>query len=235
MAKKVEKPRGRAFSIDKHPQKREIIRDLVNQIPYLTISKKYPGLSESAVYRYANQRMAQKAGDAIASGEYDGQAMLDRVENTIAYVQKMYESLNEYLSDPDDPNRYSLASRAEEVEVIYTKHILNNEGEIEGKTRGKALLQELLDRGLRDDEEVERIYSIRRVEPAKLLLETASTLTKQLEILARIAGVIKETNQTTVNTNVVINHQAITNIVGVIEREVKDPEVVKRIVEALNE
>lgn len=235
MSKDGRRGPGRAYSIDKHPQRKEIIQDLINQMPYLTVSQRYPGLSESAVHRYATQKLRKKASSALLDGHYEGAALLERVEDTIFYVQKMYESIDAYLRDPTDPNRYDLSARAEEIDVIYTKYLFDEDGKVADKIRQRAPLQILLDRALQDFEISTMLIDTRKVDIRKLLIETAATLTKQLEVLAKIAGVVKEVSKTTVNTSVTINHQVITNIVSVIEREVKDPEVVKRIVEALHE
>jgi DNA invertase Pin-like site-specific DNA recombinase len=82
-----------AYSVDKHPKKNAIIRDLVNQVPYNTIAENY-GMPVSTVFRYATGKLRNTAAKAMAKGQYDGVALLARIEDTIVYVQKMYEACN---------------------------------------------------------------------------------------------------------------------------------------------
>jgi hypothetical protein len=170
------------------------------------------------------------AAKAMAKGQYDGVALLARIEDTIVYVQKMYDACNEWLQDPDDHSKYNLDPRAYEHDVIYNWVLTNQEGN-ETRIRKKASLQELLERAMRDDEEIIKVES-KISDPRKLILETAQTLNKQLETLAKIAGVVQEV--TNVDVNVSVNTQLVGNIVQVIQREVDDPEVVQRIVEGIS-
>lgn len=218
-----------AYSVDKHPKKNAIIRDLVNQVPYTQIAGNY-GMTVNAVQRYATQKLRMNAAKALAKGQYDGAALLARIEDTIVYVQKMYEACNDWLQDPEDHSRYNLDPRAYEHEVIYNWVLTNQDGD-ERRIRKKANLQELLERAMREDEEIIKVES-KIADPRKLILDTAQTLNKQLETLAKIAGVVQEV--TNVDVNVSVNTVLASTIVQVIQREVDDPEVVKRIVEGIS-
>jgi hypothetical protein len=218
-----------AYSVDKHPKKNAIIRDLVNQVPYTQIAGNY-GMTVNAVQRYATQKLRMNAAKALAKGQYDGAALLARIEDTIVYVQKMYEACNDWLQDPEDHSRYNLDPRAYEHEVIYNWVLTDGDGK-ETRIRKKATLQELLERAIRDDEEIIKVES-KTADPRKLILDTAQTLNKQLETLAKIAGVVQEV--TNVDVNVSVNTVLASTIVQVIQREVDDPEVVKRIVEGIS-
>lgn len=218
-----------AYSVDKHPKKNAIIRDLVNQVPYTQIAGNY-GMTVNAVQRYATQKLRMNAAKALAKGQYDGAALLARIEDTIVYVQKMYDACNDWLQDPEDHSRYNLDPRAYEHEVIYNWVLTNQDGD-ERRIRKKANLQELLERAMREDEEIIKVES-KTADPRKLILDTAQTLNKQLETLAKIAGVVQEV--TNVDVNVSVNTVLASTIVQVIQREVDDPEVVKRIVEGIS-
>jgi hypothetical protein len=218
-----------AYSVDKHPKKNAIIRDLVNQVPYTQIAGNY-GMTVNAVQRYATQKLRMSAAKALAKGQYDGAQLLSRIEETIVYVQKMYDACNDWLQDPEDHSRYNLDPRAYEHEVIYNWVLTNQDGD-ERRIRKKANLQELLERAMREDEEIIKVES-KTADPRKLILDTAQTLNKQLETLAKIAGVVQEV--TNVDVNVSVNTVLASTIVQVIQREVDDPEVVKRIVEGIS-
>ena len=217
------------YRIDTHPKKNKIIRDLINQVPYETIVDNY-GLSHGSVQRYASQKLRMQAAKALKKGYYDGANLLSRIEETIVYVQKMYEACNDWLQDPEDHSRYNLDPRAYEHDVIYNWIITDEDGK-DTRIRKKANLQELLERAMRDNEEIIKVES-KTADPRKLILDTAQTLNKQLETLAKIAGVVQEV--TNVDVNVSVNTVLASNIVQVIQREVDDPEVVKRIVEGIS-
>jgi hypothetical protein len=217
------------YSVDKHPKKNAIVRALINQVPYDKIADEF-GLSFGSVQRYASQKLRMSAAKALAKGQYDGAQLLSRIEETIVYVQKMYEACNDWLQDPEDHSRYNLDPRAYEHEVIYNWVLTDGDGK-ETRIRKKATLQELLERAIRDDEEIIKVES-KTADPRKLILDTAQTLNKQLETLAKIAGVVQEV--TNVDVNVSVNTVLASTIVQVIQREVDDPEVVKRIVEGIS-
>jgi hypothetical protein len=170
------------------------------------------------------------AAKALAKGQYDGAQLLARIEDTIVYVQKMYDACNDWLQDPEDHSKYNLDPRAYEHQVIYNWVITDADGK-DTRIRKKANLQELLERAMREDEEIIKVES-KVADPRNLVLQTAQTLNKQLETLAKIAGVVQEV--TNVDVNVSVNTVLASNIVQVIQREVDDPEVVKRIVEGIS-
>jgi hypothetical protein len=215
-----------AYSVDKHPKKNAIIRDLVNQVPYSQIAVNY-GMTVNSVQRYATQRLRYTAAKALAKGDYDGAALLSRVEDTVVYVQKMYDACNEWLQDPDDHSRYNLAPRAYEHDVIYNE-VNYTDDDKEYRVRKKANLQELLERAMRDNEEIIKVES-KISDPRKLILDTAQTLSKQLELLSKIAGVVKEVAN--IDVNVSVNTVLASTVVQIIVEDVHDPAIVARIAE----
>ncbi len=169
------------------------------------------------------------AAKALAKGSYNGEALLARIEDTIVYVQKMYDACNDWLQDPEDHSKYNLDPRAYEHQVIYNWIITDGEGN-DTRIRKKANLQELLERAMREDEEIIKVES-KVADPRNLVLQTAQTLNKQLETLAKIAGVVQEVTNVDVNIN--MNTHLASNVIQIIQREVDDPAVVQRIVEGL--
>lgn len=219
---------AKTFRIDQHPKRKAIIRALINQVPYQTVADEY-GLSYGSVQRYASQKLRHSAAKAIAEGHYDGAALLTRIEDTIIYVQKMYDACDEWLRDPEDPSLYDLNARASEIEVIYTEYYEDYSGNRRAR-RKKKKLQRLLDQADVVAEDIIMVES-KIADPRDLILNTARTLNRQLETLAKIAGVVRETTQ--VDVTITQHTTIVAGIVAVIEREVKDPEVVQRIVEGL--
>lgn len=217
-----------AYNVDQHPKKNAIIRALINQESYAKIANDY-ALSESAVKRYAYGRLRHNAAKALAKGQYDGAALLARVEDTIVNVQKMYDACNDWLTDPTDHSRYNLEDRANELQVIYYEYYEDAEGN-ERTVKKKDNLQKLIDDVMGKRREAVEVNS-RRTDPRQLILMTAQTLNRQLETLSKIAGVVKEVTNVDVNIN--MNTHLASNVIQIIQREVDDPAVVQRIVEGL--
>ena len=216
------------YSVDKHPKKNAIIRDLVNQVPYSQIAVNYD-MTVNSIYRYATGKLRMHAAKALAKNLYNGEALLARIEDTIVYVQKMYEACNDWLEDPDDRSRYNLDPRAYEHQVIYNKIVPGDDKDI--RIRKKDSLQELLDRALKDDEEVIKVET-KISDPRKLILDTAQTLNKQLDSLAKIVGVVQEV--TNVDVNISFNKQIISNVIKIIEKEAADqPELMQRLIQGI--
>ena len=59
------------------------------------------GLSHGSVQRYASQKLRMQAAKALKKGYYDGANLLSRIEDTIVYVQKMYEACERVAQDPE--------------------------------------------------------------------------------------------------------------------------------------
>jgi len=220
---------AKKFTVDQHPKRNAIIRALINQEPYEKIAEEY-GLTFSAVQRYAARKLRVNAAKALLKGQYEGAALLARIEDTIVYVQKMYDACDTWLQDPEDPSVYNLDERASELRVIYDEYWEDANGN-ERKTRKKDDLQNLLDLVLEKGHKELVLVETKKADPRSLILQTAQTLNRQLETLAKIAGVVQEVSKVEVNVNV--SNQVISSIIQIVEKEVKDPEVLERIIKGI--
>lgn len=172
----------RAKSVDKHPQKQEIMAALIEGKPYRNITKQY-GVSTAALSRYMREELARKV--ALAKQQeniVDGTYVAQTAGKAARSLRDMLEACNEYLRDPDDPEKFNVGPRAHEVEVVYTP--VGPDGKPGPQER--ASLQELLDRvetGLNA-----RVSEVRTkyADPRDLVIRTADSINKQLTILARI-------------------------------------------------
>lgn len=102
-------------------------------------------------------------------------------------VNKLFDACDAQLSDPDDPDSYTLAPTAEQIEVIYN--------DFDGKkpVRRKGLLSELMARfekksGLQVDS-----VRVKRVDASKRLLEASKLLSEQLERVGERFGLFNQT------------------------------------------
>ena len=133
-------------------------------------------------------------------------------------VEMMLDACHEYLIDPENPNRYYLGPRSEDVDVVY----LDN---LDGKPVIKrATLSELLEKTGRT------IISTRyrHADPRKLILEAVKALDGVLMTVSVIAGYVKPADKI---TNVQVNIMAM--LPNVMEALDKYPEAKQAVLKKL--
>lgn len=183
------------YSVEQHPRRRDIERSIVDGMPYGEIAKNFGGLTSSSVRRYAKDRMPEIM--AVAKLEQvDG--ILERIEDCIVKIDHFFDSVTDWLSDPDDHGRPNFEPRASEMTV--TAEIL--EEDKEKPSRKKMTMQELVDyvEGREEGRKVKVLNaSLAIQDPRVTMLKTADVLTRQLELLAKVKGQIVENRTTVLN------------------------------------
>lgn len=175
----------RKWEVEFHPQRQRIVKALIKGQSLRDIAGRF-GISKSALSRYLNKKLLPAVAREQARKELrDVGDFLKAVGEAMDRVQKMYDACDEYLQDPDDPSRYYLGPRAEEVEVAYLR-------QEEGQTfKLKDNLYNLLEKALQENQKLIHV-KWKHADPRKLLLDTALTLNKQLELLAKIRGMVQD-------------------------------------------
>jgi hypothetical protein len=161
------------------------------------IAKQF-GVTYSAVFRHRQEHLPEilKRGYE-AQKNADASAVMDELQRCIKLTNKVLAACDEWLTDPEQTDRYSLDPRADELTVIYSEP--NGDGKPHKK---KATLDELLARVRvlplpgRSIEMVET----KRADPRELILKAIAQLRPQAELLARLEGKLKDTS-----INVLIN------------------------------
>lgn len=183
------------YSVEQHPRRRDIERCIVEGVPYNEIANNYEQLSVSSVRRYAKERMPEIM--AVAKLEQvDG--ILERIEDCIVKIDHFFDSVTDWLSDPDDHGRPNFEPRASEMTV--TAEIL--EDGMEKPSRKRMTMQELV--GYVEDRSEDRKVKVLNAslaiqDPRVTMLKTADVLTRQLELLAKVKGQIVENRTTVLN------------------------------------
>jgi hypothetical protein len=189
---------ARHCTVCDHPKVEEINRALVAGEAYRNVSLRFD-TSVMALCRHKQQHLPDLLAKAQAEREAaQGEALLDQVEQQeqkeqahaidvmaelsrcLDRVNKLFDACDEWLRDPEDPDRYTVEPRSEEVRVIYT------EDEDGRQVRKKARLSELLDR-------LNGHYNLWTVEtkhadPRGLVLKTAERLQGHLQLVAMLLG-----------------------------------------------
>lgn len=183
------------YSVEQHPRRRQIERDIIDGVSCEKIASDYGGLSANAVRRYAKDRMPEIM--AVAKLEQvDG--ILERIEDCIVKIDHFFGSVTDWLSDPDDHGRPNFEPRASEMNV--TVEIMDRD---ESKAvRRRMTMQELVDyvEDRSEDRKVKVLNaSLAIQDPRVTMLKTADVLTRQLELLAKVKGQIVENRTTVLN------------------------------------
>lgn len=109
------------------------------------------------------------------------------LERCFRRINKVFDACDQYLRDADNPDRYSLDPRAEDVSVIYHDQAdTNARGE---PRRKRARLSRLLALAANGSLDIERV-EWRIADPRELILKSASQLHQHLDMLAKLRGSI---------------------------------------------
>jgi hypothetical protein len=111
---------------------------------------------------------------------------LEQLDRCLERVNLLFDACDRWLRDPEDPSRYDLGPRAEDVRVTYEEPGEGGKG-----VRKKAPLSELLARlaGIAPDV---RLVETKHADPRQLVLQASKRLEAQSELLARIRGELKD-------------------------------------------
>lgn len=114
-------------------------------------------------------------------------------------VRMAHDACDEWLRDPENPERYDLGPRAEEITVIYTEPNESGNGSLRRRERLSALLARIREGGVRPTGLVS--YG---ADHRTMLLAVHDRMAGELELLARLTGQLQP-EKTTVN--VLVNPQ----------------------------
>ena len=136
-----------------------------------------------SVHRH-KMHLPEAAAKAIKVRQEDrGIHIMDEIQVSLSRIKKVSDSCDEFLSRPDDPSRYYMGPRAEDLEVVYDRG---------GSRREIRLLSEYLkeiDTSL-GGSTIEVRY--RGKDPRELILSAADGLQKYIEIASKIAHEMRE-------------------------------------------
>ena len=195
----------RIAEVDKHPQKDKIIKALVKGTSFREITGQY-GISKSSLSRYLNDSLFPKVAKHVAERDMkDAKFVLSEIDSIISKMKKLYDACDEYLTDPDNPDKYSLMPRAWEQEIKYLDY--SNVSEENPKPEQKTMMVQDLINEMRDHKKELIEIKYKHHDPRKIITETATVMTKQLELLARIQGTIKDVSINIINTPIWVDVQ----------------------------
>lgn len=216
------------YAIDMHPQRDEIIQDILEGKSRASIRKKYGLSNDSVIKNFLEKRlMVPLAEKKLEKRDESAAVLQEKLDMIQSYLDKLIASCDEFLTDPRNPGKYYMGDRADELIVVYEREEELDDGKVIRK-RYSDDLQTLLNRALRNDEIALQVKST-RMDIRKLLLDTLSVSQKQIEMIGRITGQMQD----------ILVHADINGIVVprvhdlIVEAEDKDPGVKDRMIESL--
>jgi hypothetical protein len=111
---------------------------------------------------------------------------LEQLDRCLRRTNLLFDACDRWLRDAEDPSRYDIGPRAENVKVTYVER-----GDDNKVTRKKATIAELLDRAAGVAPEV-RLVETRHADPRELVLFAVKRLGSLVELVARIRGELPE-------------------------------------------
>jgi len=112
---------GRTCTVCQHPERKALDAALVAvESPYRDIARRY-GLSKDALLRHkADHLLPEIVAAWQAERHGNGLELADELRGWMTTISKLMRACDDWLTDPDDPERFTLAPHTTEV-VIHTE------------------------------------------------------------------------------------------------------------------
>ena len=214
--------------MDDHPQREQIIKDILAQKTYNEIKKKYGLNNVNVIKTFVANRLVYPAAKA-SKRDQDGsrEYLMGKLDEIQEYLTKLINACDEWLTDPNDKDKYFLGDRADELSVVWLEEQAN------GKLAKKRdNLQHLLDIALNTERGKALQYvQTGRTDTRKLMLESLRVAQQQVELIAKITGEMHE-----ITMSVDVYGIVLPTVVSIINKATENsPGIQKKIYEGLAE
>jgi hypothetical protein len=157
-----------------HKQVAEINRRLRDGDSLNSISLRY-NISRRTLTSHKSECLSKLlAQDETAKKVIVGDSIIKTIEEQITKVMKMIDACDDYLTDPDDPEKYFLGPQGHEIEVVY--NLIDKETGKILPQKEKANIQDLLQEIEEKAGYVIKGYASKQTDPRELLLKALSKL-----------------------------------------------------------
>lgn len=186
------------FTVDKHPQKKEIIKAILNGVPERKIATQYD-LSDKAVNRYKNGKLMKMLAEIWSEQHTEASKnLVDRYEEIAVMLRKQLLACEEWLQDPVNADKYTVAPRDNEVHVV-------TQWQKDGKIcRDKELLSDVIKEIREHGKNVLKVQ-FNSTDTRKIILETAKVLQTDLDYIARLQGAVSDIIQAQNNPTIILS------------------------------
>jgi len=215
---------GRKCSVCSHPSLDKINAMLIQNVSHIEIITVFNDLGDMSLHRHKQNHLPKMLSKAKAAQEIvQSNKVMTELQRCFNRVNLLFDACDRWLRDADDPSRYDIGLRAEEVKVTYFEP--GQDGDM-GRLR-KASLAHLLAKIEGGGYQVEGWGGSRTADPRELILKTATRLQGQIELLAKLTGELAP-ERILIQAGPVIDQ-----IVFVLRQEIRDPEALQRVSQRL--
>ena len=152
------------------------------------------GVSEAAVRRFLKTHLLPAAARVAAERDLsNGEGVMAAIRTEIDRLKMLDEALDQQMRDPENPDRYTAAVDALDVEVTYFEMEEGARGPV--KVRRKGSLQSLLASKVPNAIQV----IVRRDDSRRIFIQLHEGIGNMLDRLAKVLGLIKSGNTTIID------------------------------------
>ena len=193
---------ARKSKILSHPNEPDIKRAIAAREPYRRIASRFEGISEHCVRTYAKKYFpTELAAAREVERVADSGAIIKRLETELDSLRLMREGAEDWLRDPENPERFKLGPRGYDVDVTYMD---NSDKECPIKRTDN--LQDLIDR-LESKHKIGFLHvNVKYKDTAMLLIDAIRSVKPPLELIARVLGVLKDKEEGQGGNTLIVNY-----------------------------
>lgn len=168
-------------TICKHPRRSDIEMAIARRESLRNIAKQFQA-GYSSINRHQSC-IASELQELRGAGKIERAVSIEsELNKCFARVNRLLDACDVWLRDADDPTRYDIGPRAEEVLITYLAP--NGDGPPQRK---KAKLSELIAQ-VEGRSYTVSLAEVKHADPRELFLNTIRTLHSEIEILAKLNG-----------------------------------------------
>jgi hypothetical protein len=183
-------------TICRHKDRVKIDAALIENQPFRRIASQFE-VGEKSVERH-QECIAELLQGAKRVKAIELAATLDdQMRRVFDRTNRLYDACHEWLTDPEDPRRYTLDARTGDIDVIYEEQTGAYEDGSPRWVKKRATLSQLLreiESAWAGDVAKLRVISTesKTADPRSLILETAKTLNGSIDRLAKLTGAYQQ-------------------------------------------
>ena len=189
--------------------------------PYSAIAKRF-GVSVNLITAYSRYVLQKSyAAQKDAQQKTEVEVYASRIEALDEKCRKVIEACDEWLTDPEYPDRYTMDPRAEDFRVVYTVEEDDDEGRPR-KVRKTADLSYLLNELHRYGKIDPQSVTYKATDPRQLILNALRLARENIEAIGSVMGVIRD-----IRVSVDVQGSLIPNIINIILDATVDAPIVR--------
>ena len=170
----------RTCSICKHKSRTQIELMLINSESLRSISKRF-SVSVAALSRHKENHLPEKLSKSKEAQEIEqADQIMVEIDRCLKRINLLFDSCHEWLTDPEDPEKYSINPRSDDIDIIYLEPG-TDEMPIRKKAKMSYLLHSIHEKGYQIIS-----WEYKSADPRELILKTAGRLGDLIEILVKL-------------------------------------------------